>query len=506
MDGISMHLLKYVDSAIAVPLAHIFNLSLRSGIFPEKLKTSRVIPIFKSGDSLSPDNYRPISLINAFGKILEKIVATELINHLNSNNLIYQKQFGFQKGLSTEHNLIHLVNYVSNALNDNKFCVGIFLDIKKAFDVVPHDLLLKKLKKLGIKNNALAWFKSYLTNRQQCVEINGRRSGPRKIKLSVMQGSVLGPLLFLCFINDLGNVSELFKLLFADDTCALHSDKDFTCLINYANCELQKILNWFSSNKLAVNVNKCKYVIFHNRGKIVPEAPKIVFNYNVNVADPDPDLFFPIERIKDDATYKYLGVLLDENLNLNKHTEYICNKLSRALFCLTRVKTLLPHKSLINLYFALFNSHLLYCINILGSTTQKNVNKILKLQKKAIRIINNAPYNAHTAEFFADLDILPFDKLVVFHRALFMHAIKYDYGPVSFQNTWQLNNERNLIYNLRNLAEFAIIPPRFEGFKKFPLYSFPSTWNNLDDVKFHRNRTTFKIEFKKKLLESLFIQ
>jgi hypothetical protein len=251
---------------------HIASVSLRPIPVPCALYSIKA--------SLIGDNHTdvPVPLINAFGKILEKIVATELINHLNSNNLIYQKQFGFQKGLSTEHNLIHLVNYVSKALNDNKFCVGIFLDIKKAFDVVPHDLLLKKLKKLGIKNNALAWFKSYLTNRQQCVEINGRRSGPRKIKLSVMQGSVLGPLLFLCFINDLGNISELFKLLFADDTCALHSDKDFTSLINFANRELQKILNWFSSNKLAVNVNKCKYIIFHNRGKIVPEAPKIVFN------------------------------------------------------------------------------------------------------------------------------------------------------------------------------------------------------------------------------------
>jgi hypothetical protein len=503
MDGISMHLLKYIDSAIAVPLAHVFNLSLRSGIFPDKLKMSRVIPIFKSGDSTIPDNYRPISLVNAFGKILEKIVALKLINHLDSNNLIYQKQFGFQKGLSTEHNLIHLVNYVSKAMNDNKFCVGIFLDIKKAFDVVPHDLLLKKLKRLGIKNNALSWFKSYLANRSQCVEINGRRSGPRKIKLSVMQGSVLGPLLFLCFINDLGNVSELFKLLFADDTCALHSDKDFTNLINYANSELQKILTWFSANKLAVNVNKCKYIIFHNRGKVIPDTPRIIFNYNVTAANPDPGLFFPIERVKGDATYKYLGVLLDENLNLNKHSEYICNKLSKALFCLTRVKTLLPNRSLVNLYFALFNSHLLYCVNILGSTSQKNINKIHKLQKKAIRIVKNAPYNAHTAGFFADLDILPFDKLIVYHRALFMHSIKYEYAPASFTNTWLLNNERNLMYNLRNTAEFAIIPPRFEGFKKYPLYCFPFIWNNLDDVKLHRNRTTFKIELKRKLFESL---
>jgi hypothetical protein len=135
--------------------------------------------------------------------------------------------------------------------------------------------------------------------------------------------------------------------------------------------------------------------------------------------------------------------------------------------------------------------------------SQQNMKKIYTIQKKAIRIVKNAPYNAHAAEFFIDLNILPFDKLVQYHKALFMHSIRYKYAPTSFLNTWHLNEVRNLNYNLRNVAEFAIIPPRFEGFKKFPLYSFPSTWNNLDEVKLHRNRTTFKIELKRKFLESL---
>jgi hypothetical protein len=151
----------------------------------------------------------------------------------------------------------------------------------------------------------------------------------------------------------------------------------------------------------------------------------------------------------------------------------------------------------------LFNSHLLYCINILGSTSQKNINKILTIKKKAIRIVNNAPYNAHTADLFMDLDVLPFDNLLAFHRALFMHSIRYEYAPASFSNTWPLNNERNLNYNFRNVADFAVIPPRYEGFKKYPLYSFPFAWNNLDEVKLYRNRATFKIELKRNLFESL---
>jgi hypothetical protein len=376
------------------------------------------------------------------------------------------------------------------------------LDIKKAFDVVPHNLLIKKLDKMGVKNRELDWFRSYLTDRSQCVEINGKKSTPRKIKLSVMQGSVLGPLLFLCFINDLCNVSELFKLLFADDTCALHADNNFANLINFANQEMQKILHWFSANKLAVNVSKCKYIIFHNRGKKIPENPKLIFNYNVGNQQ-DPNLQIPIERIMGDETYKYLGVLIDENFNLNRHTDFICNKLSRALFCMNRVKSFLQKRSLKNLYFALFNSHLLYCANILGATSQQNIKRILTLQKKAVRIVFNAAYNAHTHEFFKDLNTLPFDKLLFFQRAVFMHSIRYNYAPLSFAETWPLNDLRNLNYNLRNVSEFIVPPPRFEGFRRFPIYSFPNTWNSLDNVKLQRNKITFCIELKRVLFEEI---
>ena len=197
------------------------------------------------------------------------------------NKLLYIHQFGFQKKLSTEHNLLHLTNYVSKALNDDEFCIGIFLDLKKAFDVVPHDILLKKLNYLGVNDNALAWFNSYLSGRTQCVDINGILSSPRNINISVMQGSVLGPLLFLCFINDLHTASKLFTLLFADDTCCLYAGINLKDLIKFCNDELQKIANWFSANKLAVNVNKCKYIIFHNKGKKLQfDNEKIIFNCN----------------------------------------------------------------------------------------------------------------------------------------------------------------------------------------------------------------------------------
>ena len=162
---ISINLLKFILNSVSVPLAHIFDLSLKNGIFPNKLKSSRVVPVFKSGDRKICDNYRPISLVSSIAKILEKIVALKLTNHLEINKLFYPYQFGFQRGLSTEHNLLHLTNFVSSALNNNKISIGIFLDLKKAFDLVPHTILLSKLNKLGINNTALDWFSSYLSDR-----------------------------------------------------------------------------------------------------------------------------------------------------------------------------------------------------------------------------------------------------------------------------------------------------------------------------------------------------
>ncbi len=171
IDGISISLLKSVRNEISTPLAHIFNCSLKTGIYHKKFKTSRIIPIFKAGDPSKCDNYRPISLVSSLAKILDKIVAIKLTNHLELNKLIFPYQFGFQKRVSTEDNLLHLTNFVSTALNENKYCIGIFLDLKKAFDVVSHDILLDKLNKLGINEVELQWFKSYLNNRKQAVDI-----------------------------------------------------------------------------------------------------------------------------------------------------------------------------------------------------------------------------------------------------------------------------------------------------------------------------------------------
>ena len=510
MDGLSMSLIKQISTQIAVPLAHVFNLSLTSGIFPSKLKTSRTVPIHKAGRHDLCDNYRPISLLSTLSKILEKMVSLQLVNHLDINNLLYKHQYGFQKNKSTEHHLLQLSNFVSNALNENKYCIGIFLDLKKAFDVCSHQILLKKLKKLGIKNTALGWFSSYLDNRKQIVDVDGHKSSEKDIKISVLQGSILGPILFLCYINDMPMSTVLFTLLFADDTACLASGKNLQELITLVNAELNKIAVWFRVNRMAVNIGKTKFIIFHSKNKVIDMGENsVVFDNN----EPDtifrPDLVTPLERVHNNhinpesRTYKLLGVLLDENFTFNTHLYKLCNKLSRSLYFIRRAQNILSRDALVSLYYATIHSHLLYCPILLSGSTMNNINRVKILQKKAIRVVTGSKSREHTNPLFKNLGILPYDKIVKQAKLKLMHAVYYKYAPKTFANIWQTNVDRDLDYNLRNMNDFTLPAPKTEFFKRQPLYTLPLEWNNLDEIKLQHNCTTFQICLKNNLLNEI---
>jgi hypothetical protein len=431
------------------------------------------------------------------------------VAHLEGNSLIYAHQYGFQHGKSTEHNLIQLTNYLHSALNEKKYALGIFLDLKKAFDVCSHAILIRKLDKLGIKNTALSWFKSYLEGRQQRVDINGNLSSSRALDISVLQGSILGPILFLCYINDLHLCTSLFTSMFADDTACADADSDLHSLITRANCELKKVALWFRANKMAVNIGKTKFIVFHNRGKNVDlNGLNIVYDDNEPLAD-DPHLVVPLERYHDGhpkpecRAYKLLGIHLDEHLNFNFHTNFLCNKLSRSLFCIRRAKNILTPLALKTLYFAFIQSHLNYCPIILSSISQQNFNQIKLIQKKAIRIVTNSTYTAHTAPLFAQLQILPYELIVKQSKLLFMHSVEHNYAPNSFNGVWTKNLVNQGNRPLRNADNFMLPNPRTELFKKSPLYSLPLEWNNLDESRYIRNKNSFKTVIKFSLLNAL---
>jgi hypothetical protein len=263
---------------------------------------------------------------------------------------------------------------------------------------------------------------------------------------------------------------------------------------------------------MAVNVSKTNYIIFHTRGKQVNlNGHDVIFNSNeINETTPDPALIQMIERVHDKhddpkmQSFKLLGVYLEEHLTLNRHTDHVTAKLSKALYLINRVKHFVSCNSLRKLYFSLFHSHLLYCINILSCTSQTNINRITTLQKKAIRIISKADFNAHTPPLFLENKVLLFDKLIKLKRLLFMHSIAYEYAPSTFNNTWIRNNARNVGHDLRNQDFFTLPAVRIESFRKFPLYALANEWNNLgDNIRLQHNRTTFKIALMDEIISTI---
>jgi hypothetical protein len=500
-------MIKFIGNEISIPLAHIFNLSLSTGTFPSELKLCRVIPIFKSGSALECDNYRPISLLSSISKVLEKIVSEKLISHLLENDLLYTHQYGFLPQKSTEHSLMQILSYVSKALNDGNFCIGVFLDLKKAFDVCSHNILLKKLEKMGISGTAHLWFKNYLSGRSQLVEINGCKSDALSLDISVIQGSILGPILFLCYINDFYTATTLFSVLFADDTAGFGQGKNLKDLTIYVNGELKKIANWFRSNKMAVNTSKTKFIIFRTRGKrIEPDDCRLVFNNNEFGLPEDVSLISEITRVHNEGeerSFKLLGVLLDEYLLFDAHVTNLCSKISKSLFCINRVKNFVNTASLKMLYFAMVHSHIVYCINIYGCANKTTLTKLFLKQKEAVRIISNAGYRDHTGPLFKRHEILPLEQLIKFSNLKFMHCYVNHRLPFSFNETWITNRVRNPELRLRNADDFYVPAHRLETVKRFPYFSFPKMWNEAPPSKLNPNKKLFCSATKSALLATI---
>lgn len=246
-DGISSKLLKAIIPIIIQPFCHLLNLSFKTGYIPNEFKVAKVVPVFKSGERDDFNNYRPISLLSSFSKLFEKVVAMEVLRFINHRDILYIHQYGFRKNHNTNHPMLHFLDRIYNSMNKEtpEFTIGIFIDLKKAFDTVNHDILLKKLDFYGFRSVSNLWFKNYLSGRTQFVSIKGVDSDNKEMICGVPQGSVLGPLLFLLFINDLPQATDFFTLLFADDTTLQLSGSNLEDLYCKANTELLKAQKWF---------------------------------------------------------------------------------------------------------------------------------------------------------------------------------------------------------------------------------------------------------------------
>ena len=281
-DNISAKIVKCSIDIYLDTLTHIINLSLPQGVFPSQLKTAKVIPLYKSNDKQLIKNYRPVSLLLVFSKIFERIVYNRLYSFIQKYQLLYKYQFGFQKNYGTNTALIVLIDKIMNSLNNGENVLGLLLDFSKAFDCVNHDILIRKMCNYGIRGVCLDWFKNYLSDRKQYVLYNGVKSSERIISCGVPQGSILGPLLFLIYINDLANVSEkLFTILYADDSNLFITGKDIDALISTLNDEMPKFIQWLNVNKLCLNIDKTQYMVFSLRMPIFSNLEVIISDQKI---------------------------------------------------------------------------------------------------------------------------------------------------------------------------------------------------------------------------------
>ena len=496
-DEISTKLLQETISEIIIPITHIINRSLESGIVPDQLKIANVIPIYKASDPDRLQNYRPISLLPAFSKLIEKIMYNKVMSFLNSNNILYKHQYGFRPKHSTIHPILHLINHCAkvNNANHHQSTMSIFCDLSKAFDVINHDILLKKLNFWGIRGSANKWFLNYLSGRKQYVEIENTKSGYQNIICGVPQGSILGPLLYLIYVNDISKSTNGHILSFADDTSLYVSDSDPDDLFNKANSMFASLFDWFCANRLSLNPTKTKYIVFRPQSKKCDFTGKVV---SINGT--------PLNQIGakfNDPATKFLGIYMDEHLTWKHHLAHINSKISRALFIIKQVKNILPVESLRTLYFALIHPFLSYGITMWGNASQSYLHKTVNLQKRAVRIINKAMHNSHTDPLFKKSEILKLSDLYEYQAALFMNDYVMARLPHSFRDSFRFNCDIQETYLTRqsNLLKIERCNSAFSA--KFPIYKFPCIWNRwMPIVPRFTSRSHYKNEVKRNILST----
>ena len=490
-DGLTPKLVKQCAYGLYKPLTLIYNKSIETGEYPDQFKLAKVIPLYKEDKRCDPSNYRPISLLNCFDKIFEKLINSQLKAYLKKHNLLYEYQYSFREGYSTELALMALNDFIIKEIDKGNYVLALFIDLKKAFDTVNHFILCEKLEYYGIRGHSNVFFKNYLCNRKQYVACNGVKSDIYDIDCGVPQGSVLGPTLFLIYVNDMINCIKNSKLqLFADDTMTSISGKNLTEMFDLMKKDLNNLMTWFSANKLSLHLGKTGYTIFHSKKKSIPSG--------FDEIDIDGEI------IKRKKSVKYLGLTFDEVLSWAKHTELLIKRLGMYYSYFYQLRKVIPYNFKKQLFHAYVYSKITYGVHCYGVANKKVMKLVQTVCNKLLKILLIKIRKYPTDKLFKESKMLKIHDMKNFIAAKFVHKSIYSdtNTPEQLKNYFTLNTE---IHEKDVRDKLQVRPQRFNlvfGTTCIQCYG-GEYWNKINlNIRSEPDLGLFKNKLKASILDS----
>ena len=450
LDGIPGEIIKFCSRDLAPLLTNLINLSFSEGCFPNCLKSAKVIPVHKGEDKTDMNNYRPISLLSVISKVFERAMFSRISEFLENNKLLCQSQFGFRTKRSAVDAVAHIIERIRNNHFKTQYTC-IYLDLKKAFDTIEHSRLLRKVCNIGIRGKALTWLESFLEGRTQCVSVNECISGLQSVKYGVPQGSILGPLLFIIYINDLESVCNIVQpTFFADDTNLLIPlEKPLTNESEIIN-ELQLIDGWLKANKLALNLDKTHCMPFKKKNR---HHEFVIGTESIQVSD----------------SVKYLGIWVDRNLKFGEHAQYLIKKLGKHLGIVSRLRHFVSKNVLFKYYNFYVKPVLQYGLLVYGGNSFSNLDQLSVFQRKFIRLCLFKKPTANVEQDFIDNNILTITQLYFYDLIKFsLRSVRCELPSHLLNNLYTRNNIRE---TRRHTASKYVVPVGKNNWDKFSLRS-----------------------------------
>ena len=484
VHSIAISVLESCKHIISPILSHLINLFVEQGYFPDDLKVGCITPIFKKGDKEKVNNYRPVCSLSPLSKIIEKAINNRMVEYLEKFKLLSETQYGFRKNMGTENALLNYIDLIQQGLNGKQYTISVFLDLSKAFDLIDHKILARKLEYYGFRGKFLEFLLSFIKDQKYFVNVNGKNSETKLVNIGVPQGSTLGPLLFLLYINDMRLCStELELTQFADDSTITYSSENLPEAVKTTETEFKKVLDWLAANKLIINLEKTHLMLFTNKA----HQGNVSINANGHT-------------INEITEIKFLGVMLDNKLSWKAHIKYISSKISKSVSILKMLKFFFPSRILKSLYYSFVYPYFSYCNIIWGGAANTHLESLVLLQKKCIRIICKMGYLDHTEPLFKENNILKIDQIYSLNCAKFvfcsLNKIKY----IEFHHRLATNGSFHH-YQTRSSKQLRTEYVRLQKFMNSFLNHGIKIWNDLpESIKNVKSLPTFKRKTKEYIL------